>query len=72
MQRIDYLARVGQNITRIRKAKGMTTVQLGDLCGIEKSNLIPIEKGRINVTVLTLVRIAEALEVDAKVFFEDD
>lgn len=71
MQSIDYLARVGGNITRLCKRSGMTTVYLSDLCGMEKSNLIPIEKGRINATVLTLARIADALEVDLKELFQE-
>ena len=66
---LDYLKVVGSNITRIRKKKGLTTKELGYLCDIEKSNLIPIEKGRINVTLSTLVKIATALEVDLKDLF---
>jgi transcriptional regulator with XRE-family HTH domain len=67
----NYLKNIGANITRIRKQKGMSYNQLGVECDIEKSNLIPIEKGRINVTVLTLLRIANALKTDVKTFFED-
>jgi transcriptional regulator with XRE-family HTH domain len=33
---------------------------------MEKSNIIPIEKGRINVTIATLKRIGDALGVDFK------
>lgn len=66
----EYLLLIGKNITKIRKLKGLTIVELGYRCDIEKSNLIPIEKGRINVTSLTLLKIAQALEVDVKEFFE--
>lgn len=68
----EYLKRIGENITKFRKQKGLTIKEFGYRCDIEKSNLIPIEKGRINVTVLTLLKIAEALEVDVKKFFEFD
>ena len=71
-KQIDYLKVVGSNITKIRKKKGMTSKELGDLCDIEKSNLIPIEKGRINVTITTLSKIAKALEVDLKALLEHD
>jgi transcriptional regulator with XRE-family HTH domain len=60
----DYLILIGKNIAKIRKQRGLTSKELGYQCDIEKSNLIPIEKGRINVTIGTLVKIAKALEVD--------
>jgi transcriptional regulator with XRE-family HTH domain len=66
----DYLILLGKNITRFRKKKGLTSKELGFMCDMEKSNLIPIEKGRINTTALTLLKIAEALEVDVKDFFD--
>ena len=37
---------------------------------MEHGNLIPIEKGRINVTANTLCKTVTALEVDIKAFFE--
>lgn len=66
MRDTDYLIKIGKNISRIRKDRGLTSKQLGLECEMEKSNLIPIEKGRINVSILTLVRIAKALEVELK------
>lgn len=66
---LDYLKIIGTNITKIRKKKGLTTKELGYLCDMEKSNLIPIEKGRINVTISTLVKIAKSLEVDLRELF---
>ena len=37
---------------------------------MERGNLIPIAKGRINVTINTLCKTVTALEVDIKAFFE--
>lgn len=70
MSEKEYLKLIGQNITKIRKRKGLTTVELADASDMEKSNLIPIEKGRINVTATTLLRIARALKVDVQDFFK--
>lgn len=64
MAESEHLIRIGKNISRIRKERGLTIKELGLECEIEKSNLIPIEKGRINVTILTLVKIADALNVE--------
>ncbi len=66
----ELFIRIGKNITRIRKSKGYTINHVAAECDMEKSNLIPIEKGRINVTAGTLLRIAEVLEVDVKEFFK--
>ena len=70
MKNEDFLISLGRNITNFRKQKGMTTQALADECDMEKSNLIPIEKGRINTTALTLLKIANALKVDVKDFFD--
>jgi len=70
MSESENLILIGKNITKIRKLKKLTIKELGYKCDMEHGNLIPIEKGRINVTVNTLYKIASALEVDIKAFFE--
>lgn len=70
MSEAEYLVFIGKNITRIRKAKGLTIKELGFRCDMEHSNIIPIEKGKINITFNSLYRIAGALEVDVKDFFK--
>jgi len=62
----EYLILIGKNISRIRKEQLITIKELGFRCDIEKSNLIPIEKGRINVTIKTLVKICNALDIELK------
>jgi len=63
MDEKDYLEIIGKNIVELRKKKKMSSNKLALECGMDKSNLIPIEKGRINVTIRTLVKIAEGLDV---------
>lgn len=66
MLKEDFLKKIGENITRIRKIKGLTSNELGLMCDIDKSALIHIEKGRINVTAQTLLKIALQLNVKVK------
>ena len=63
MQRKEYIQKLGLNIRQLRKNKSLTLMQLSDLCGIEKSNLIRIELGKTNPTTLTLKLISDALEI---------
>lgn len=68
----DYLKKVGQNIRTIRKKKGITIKELGLECEIEKSNLIPIEQGKKNVTIKTLMKISNSLGVSVKDLLPND
>lgn len=63
------MKKIGENITRIRKSQGLTSKELGYRSEIDKSALIHIEKGRINVTVSTLLKIARGLDVEVQEFF---
>jgi transcriptional regulator with XRE-family HTH domain len=52
---------IGKNVVRLRKAQKMTQE---DLCGaaqIDRSYLSEIENGKMNVTIKSLVTIADAL-----------
>ena len=64
MKENECLILIGKNMSRIRKEQLITIKELGFRCDIEKSNLIPIEKGRVNVTIKTLVKICNALDID--------
>ncbi len=63
MQREEYIQKLGLNIRQLRKSKGLTLLQLSDICNIEKSNLIRIELGKTNPTTTTLKIVADALEL---------
>ena len=65
-----YLKKLGERIKTIRKEKGMTQVDLGYACDIEKQNMYRIEKGNTNPSILLLKKIAEKLEVDVKELLE--
>lgn len=68
----EYLKQLGGKIAEVRKSKGFSQLDLCAVISMEKSNLSSIENGRQNPTTLTLKRIADALGVEVKVFFEFD
>lgn len=55
------LVSLGVAIRARRVALGMSQEALADLAGIDRSHMGKIERGERNVTILNIVRVAEAL-----------
>lgn len=64
------LQKFGANIKAIRLQKGFTLLDLEAKGSIDNSTLSKIERGEKNITVTTLVKIAETLEVPPKDLFD--
>lgn len=65
-----YLYALGKNIARLRRENNLSQLDVCAEIKMEKSNLSSIENGRQNVTSLTLRKIANAIGVEVKEFFE--
>lgn len=61
----------GDNIKRIRKAKNFTQKKLGEMCGIDEANLRKYENGRLEPSLTTIRKIAEALDVALSELIDD-
>jgi transcriptional regulator with XRE-family HTH domain len=61
---MDVRARVGLNLQRLRREKGLSQEELADRAEIHQTYLSGVERGRRNPTVVVLQRIAEALGAD--------
>lgn len=59
----DIKERVGQQIRNARKAKSLTLKELGERVGVSESVMSRYEKGKQNLTLETLQRVADALGV---------
>ncbi|WP_430615657.1 helix-turn-helix domain-containing protein [Flavobacterium sp. JP2137] len=46
----------------IRKEKGLTQTQLGELVGVQKAQISKIENNTSNVKITTLLKVLNALE----------
>ena len=62
--RLDFL---GEMIKQARKERHLTQSQLGELIGVQKSQISRIENNAKNVTIETILRVFRALK--AKVNF---
>jgi len=57
--RVDLL---GEMIRQTRKERHLTQTQLGELIGVQKSQISRIERNAKNVTVGTVLKVFEALK----------
>lgn len=62
---------IGANIRRIRRERGLTQEQLAHLAGVDMRYLGGIERGEHNPTVDVLGRLADAMEMHPRDFFDD-
>lgn len=53
---------LGIKIREIRLEKGWSQEKLADACGLHRSHMGEIERGRANITLATLMIIAEKLQ----------
>ena len=67
----SYLKKVGSTLRRIRKEKGYTMENLANEAEIEYRQLGRIERGEINTSIISLLRICETLDIEMKNLFED-
>ena len=53
---------VGRTVREIREKKKLSQRALGDRCELDNSKISKIEKGKINISLSTLVELAGGLE----------
>ena len=66
----NYLKKFGNNLRRIRKDKGLTMESVANEAEIEYRQLGRIERGEVNTTIISLLRIAKILKIDMKILFD--
>lgn len=59
---MSELANLGRLIADLRKRRGLTQEDLAGLTDMDRSYLSEIENGRKNLSVVSLIRIAKALD----------
>ncbi|WP_205511164.1 helix-turn-helix domain-containing protein [Longitalea arenae] len=66
----EILRKFGDNLKRIRKRKGFSLRALSYECSIDFSDIGKIERGQTNITLLTIMQLAKALEIPAEDLFK--
>lgn len=70
MKQDERLIRFGERVKELRLAKGLTQLHLADSIGSSESTISRAEKGKHNPTLLWMMKLAEALEVDPSEFLK--
>ncbi|WP_422858236.1 helix-turn-helix transcriptional regulator [Flagellimonas sp. S174] len=65
----QYFEKLGSKIKRLREAKGFDQKAFAFECGIGRTQLYMIENGKTNPRLLTLLKIAQGLEVSLEGLF---
>ncbi|KAB0442127.1 helix-turn-helix domain-containing protein [Lysinibacillus fusiformis] len=61
---MDLTKRVGINIRSIRKSQNLTIDELAEKCDFQSPYLSDVERGERNITLQTLTKILDALQVE--------
>ncbi|KHS70962.1 MULTISPECIES: helix-turn-helix domain-containing protein [Pectobacterium] len=61
MDDVSVLFQLGQNISVLRNAKGISQEKLGELTGLDRTYVSSVERGKRNISLLNLVKLATAL-----------
>lgn len=62
----EFISNLGIHIRKLREVKKISQQGLADLCDMPKTSIGRVERGEVNVTIKTLIKIANALEIEPK------
>lgn len=68
---VDEKKAIGRRLRALRISRGWTLDKAAEQTGVDWRHVQMVEAGDTNVTLLTLVRLAEGFEVPLSVFFVD-
>ncbi|WP_026810163.1 helix-turn-helix domain-containing protein [Arenibacter latericius] len=57
---------LGEMIKSVRKERKLTQEQLGELIGVQKSQISKLERSAKNVTIETILKVFDALKANVK------
>jgi transcriptional regulator with XRE-family HTH domain len=61
-----FISNLGIHIRQLREKKGLSQQALAEDCDIPRNQIGRIERAEINTGIKTLIRIANALDIDLK------
>lgn len=65
------LKKIGERLQKLRLQKNLTQKELAFMIDVEISQITRIERGIINTSILSLMKIADALEISISEFLKE-
>jgi len=65
------LTQFGEKVRELRKQKGLSQEELAFKANLHRTYIGMVERAEKNVTLLSIEKIANALEINLNVFFND-
>ncbi|MBB6429379.1 helix-turn-helix domain-containing protein [Algisphaera agarilytica] len=70
MKQVDVKAKFGQRLRDIRNQMGWSQEHLAAVVGLDRSYVGGVERGERNISIENICKLAEALEINPAVLFE--
>ena len=67
---INFRIVFGKNVARLREKAKLTREELSLILGVDNSYVSKLEKGKINITIDKIEKIAEYFNINVSVLFE--
>jgi transcriptional regulator with XRE-family HTH domain len=67
---IEYRSKLGYRISELRKKMGFTQEQLSEYADLSQNFLSQLENGKKNISIETLLKISNALEIKPAYFLD--
>ena len=71
-KRMKFRLLAAKRIRQIREGKGLSQEELADIAELHRTYISSVERGERNVTVDSLERLADVLNVDIRAFFKPE
>ena len=61
----------GKKLRSLRTLKKLSQEKLAELAGLDRTYISGVELGKRNVSIVNICRLASALQIEIKIFFDD-
>ena len=67
---MDVKTEVGMRVKKLRNKMGISQEELADLAGLDRTYITSVERGKRNISIVNVEKIAFALKITLKEFFD--
>lgn len=68
---VDIKKKIGKRLKKLRLERGLSQEVLANIAELDRTYIPGIEKGERNVSVIVLEKLAKALKISIKDFFDE-